>query len=341
MITYLRLVLLLARPAVVMLLSLYAAIGVARAGEIGYLALGTVLVVVLGFLLFSVAVNDLADAAIDRVNLAGDRRRPLVIGAASRTDMTLLAFVAAACSLVTAAWLGIVVLITTAIGLAISYGYSVRPIRLADRGSVAALMLPACYVAVPYLDGVLAAGGAVTADDLLLLAGLYVGFIGRILLKDFRDLRGDALFGKRTFLVRHGRAVTCRFSAAMWLVGAALVSMSQGSATLTAVYAVATAAAFALLRRVARDAHPRRDELRIAALAIVGRGMLVGLLAQLAMAQRGWPLMAVAAVLGWLALITAAQARTMLRHGPRSRMTTAVLRHITRTEPDRVAIVAE
>jgi hypothetical protein len=41
------------------------------------------------------------------------------------------------------------------------------------------------------------------------MGGLYVGFIGRIMLKDFPDVRGDALFGERTFLVRHGWRATC------------------------------------------------------------------------------------------------------------------------------------
>jgi 4-hydroxybenzoate polyprenyltransferase len=219
--------------------------------------------------------------------------------------------------------------------------YSVRPIRIADRGSVAALTLPACYVVVPYLDGFLAADGRFAPSDALLLAGLYVGFIGRILLKDFRDVRGDALFGKRTFIVRHGRVVTCRVSASMGVVGAGLVSLSQGSAPFAVGYAVATAVSLGLLRDLARDAHPRHDELRIAALAIVGRGMLVGLLAQLTMLHRHWPLTAAAAVLGWLTVVSAVQVRSMLRYGPRPRLTSAVLRHTAPSEADRVAIVAE
>ena len=92
---------------------------------------------------------------------------------------------------------------------------------------VAPLALPACYVAVPYLVGVLSARGHVRVSDLPLLAALYVGFIGRIILKDFRVVRGDALFGKRTFLVRRGRVSTCRVSAALWSAGTALRSVSE------------------------------------------------------------------------------------------------------------------
>jgi hypothetical protein len=99
-------------------------------------------------------------------------------------------------------------------------------------------------------------------------------------------------------------------------------------------------ASVVLLWQLAADSHPRRDEIRIAALAIIGRGMLVSLLAQLTMRQRGWSLIAVAAVLGWLAAVTAARARAMLRHGPRARLTTAALRHISGLERESVVIVA-
>lgn len=44
----------------------------------------------MGFLLFSVALNDLADEAIDRVNLPGDRRRPLVAGTATRRELVAM-----------------------------------------------------------------------------------------------------------------------------------------------------------------------------------------------------------------------------------------------------------
>ncbi|MDP9445162.1 MAG: UbiA family prenyltransferase [Actinomycetota bacterium] len=162
-------------------------------------------------------------------------------------------------------------------GLAVSAGYSLRPVRLADRGLVAALVLPACYVAVPFLVGLLAYGGDVRRSDLLVLAGLYVGFVGRILLKDFRDLRGDELFGKRTFLVRHGRAATCRLSAAFWTAGTGLVlaGLRPSSASFTAWYAATLVATLALLLALAVDRGPRRDETLISAVAIVGRAVML------------------------------------------------------------------
>jgi 4-hydroxybenzoate polyprenyltransferase len=342
MITSLRLVVLLARPAVAVLLSMYAAIGAGRAGRTDYGLLSAVVLVVLGYLLFSVCINDLADQAIDRINLAGDPRRPLVVGSAGRSDMRAMATAGAVTALGAAAVLGVAVLITTAAGLAVSFGYSVRPVRLADRGAVAALVLPACYVVVPYLDGYFAAGGSPAELDRTLLAGLYLGFLGRILLKDFRDVRGDALFGKRTFLVRHGRAATCCVSIVLLVLGTLLIECALGlrGLPLDVCYTAGAVASALVIKRLADDPHPRRDERRISAVAILGRGMLITLLAQLLMQQRNMPAGGALLVLGWLAATTALQALLMLRYGPRPRLTSAALPHTAAPEQVAEDIVA-
>jgi 4-hydroxybenzoate polyprenyltransferase len=57
------------------------------------------LVVVMAFLVFSVAVNDLADEAIDRVDLPGDAARALITGQTNRRQMTLIAISAGSIAL--------------------------------------------------------------------------------------------------------------------------------------------------------------------------------------------------------------------------------------------------
>jgi hypothetical protein len=178
------------------------------------------------------------------------------------------------------------------------------------------------YVAVPYLVGVIAAQGSVHAGDLLLGAGLYLGFIGRILLKDFRDVRGDSLFGKRTFLVRHGRRWTCAFSAACWLSGTVtLLAVRDCSPTFVTAYAAHVAMALVLLRSLSVDLGARRDERLISAVALVGRGAVVTLIAHLSMHDGGWQGVTSGAVIAALTLLTAGHARAMVRLGP------AVRRH--------------
>lgn len=322
MIDRIRVLVLLSRPPVLILLGLFAATGMAQAGGAEAMPqLAHALVIVAGFLLFSVVVNDLADEAIDRVNLPGDRSRPLVTGAGTRSELPVVAFAAAVVAIVGAAVVGPVALAVVVGGLALSTAYSLRPVRLADRGAVAALLLPAGYVAVPYLLGLLIIGSTVSAHDLVLLGGLYLGFIGRILLKDFRDVRGDALFGKRTFLVRHGRRWTCLVSGTAWVLGSiALVGVRGAGVPLVLAQVVWVAVALSLLRALSVSRHPRRDEALISAIAILGRGMLLTVIAHLGMTDARWPAVAAGAALAAIVVVCVGQAVTMARNGPTRRL---------------------
>jgi 4-hydroxybenzoate polyprenyltransferase len=336
-----RVVLAVARPPVMGLLAGYAATGFAAAGGNPHspLALLPALAVVAGFLVFSVSVNDLADVEIDRINLVGHHNRPLVLGLARRRELIVTAIAGAFLALGAAFAIGWPAFLVSLVGLAISAAYSLPPIRLAGRGAVASLMLPACYVTVPFLTGMALTSQRIGMANLVMLAGLYVGFVGRILLKDFRDVRGDALFGKRTFLVRHGRKATCRFAAVGWIAGSTLVLTAKAMAGHSAVsldlaYAAALIGVLALLSALAVDRGPRRDELLISAIAIVGRGQLLALLVTLSMVRA--PVALLSAAVAAVAIVTAGQAHEMVRRGPlmRSTVPTEWLRHhATHLEP--------
>ena len=314
------------RPPVFVLLAFYAELGLAQAGKPNaYVLLAKILAATAAFLVFSVACNDLADEAIDRVNLSGDPRRPLVSGAVSRARLLATGWVAAGAALLISVLIGWPALVITAVGLAVSGAYSVRPVRIAQRGVLAPLLLPACYVAVPYLLGITAVRRAPTGTDLALLGGLYVGFIGRILLKDFRDVRGDAMFGKRTFLVRHGRRWTCVFSACCWAAGTSvmLAAMPDGSrAEHVARYTIGACAVFAVLFIAGLAAHenPRRDEALISAVAILGRAMILILIIHLSAVDLGLTPFIEFAFLNLLGALALSQATSVARHGPRLRL---------------------
>lgn len=284
-----RLFFLLARPALVVLLGMFAALGVAQAEHATDVwALAQALVVVIGYVACAVAVNDLSDVAIDRINVPNDPSRPLASGAAGPREMQVIAVTGATVALVASATIGRTGLVITFAGLLLAVVYSLPPVQLSKRGVVAPLLLPFGFVAVPFLTGILATGSAITTADLAVLGGLYLGFVGRILLKDFRDVRGDALLGKRTFLVRHGRVQTCRLSAALWVVGSlTLVAISGVDAMLVAAYTLLVGVALVLLRALARSTSPRRDEDLIGALAIVGRGLILALLVHYGTIQQG------------------------------------------------------
>lgn len=322
MIARLRILVLLTRPAVVVLLGLFAMTGLAQAGAGNdHVLLIKALIVVVGYLLFSVVLNDLADEAIDRVNLSGDRRRPLVAGSSTRSEFIAIAVTAAVVAIATSAFVSAVALVVVASGLVLSASYSLRPVRIADRGAVASLLLPAGYVAVPYLVGIFSVRTSLTASDLALLGGLYISFIGRILLKDFRDVRGDALFGKRTFLVRYGRRCTCAVSAVCWIAGAlTLAGVRELTPALVVAYLTFVAVALGLLRALAVERGARRDEAIISAIAIVGRGMIVTLVGHLSMTDAHWSTVPYLAVTGAVVVVMLGQVAVMARRGPTSRL---------------------
>jgi 4-hydroxybenzoate polyprenyltransferase len=310
-----RLALLVARPALVFLLALSGLVGLALGGVANDpLAVGRLLLGVVAFVVYAVACNDLADLEIDRVNLLGDDRRPLVTGAAASRDVRLLAAGAAVVTASAAASQGWLALAITLGGLVLASAYSLPPWRLSRRGVVAPLVLPALFVGVPFVLGVLA-GRDLRGRDLALLGALYVGFIGRIVLKDFRDVVGDEMFGKRTFLVRHGRGVTCALSAACWVVGTALLVAATrgGSWWYVASEALLAVAAVVLVTRLARADSHRHEERLVSALAIVGRAAVAVVFVEVGAATR------VAAAVGvtGVTLLRLLLAAEMLRLGPR------------------------
>jgi 4-hydroxybenzoate polyprenyltransferase len=317
----LRLALVEARPAVVLLLGLSGAIGLALAGRANDpVAVLRLLVVVSAFVVYAVSLNDLADLEVDRVNLPDDGRRPLVTGTAAARDVRLMAAGAAVVTASAAATQGLASLLVAVAGLAVAAAYSLPPFRLSRRGVVAPLVLPALFVGVPFVLGVLA-GRGLRAGDLAVLAALYVGFIGRILLKDFRDVVGDRLFGKRTFLVRHGRHATCTLSATCWVAGSALLIVATPNATwwYAGCQGVLATVAVVLVARLVRPAGHRTEERLISSLAIVGRASLALVFLQVTAAT---PVASAYAVIG-TTVLSLLLARQMLRNGPRQARVTA------------------
>ena len=213
-------------------------------------------------MLFAVAVNDLADEEIDRVNLAdgtassspGARARQV----RHRARKRWIALMAAA----VLGWSSVVVV---AGGLALAAAYSLPPFRLSSRGALTSALLPLGYVTVPYLVGAFSAGATLHQLHPVLLAGMYLGFMGRLALKDFRDEHGDRLYGKRTTLVRHGRERTCLFSAVFWSAGAVVSLRGLPSRVSTTAAMIAyILVVVAMLADIARDdaGSPRRREHR-------------------------------------------------------------------------------
>lgn len=180
--------------------------------------------VLVAWYLHAASSNDYADRRIDEVNLKGNKNRPLVTKSITKRNLWIVHILAGVASLLLSLIYGPTALLLTFVVLLLDYAYSFKPIRITDRGILSQLMLPIAYVLFPLSLGYWSVD-TVNPYPWLLLAGLYTGFIARLMLKDFRDVKGDKMFGKRTFLLRHGRLATCYVSEFFGIVSLIIMSV--------------------------------------------------------------------------------------------------------------------
>jgi 4-hydroxybenzoate polyprenyltransferase len=231
------------------------------------------------------SVNDIADERIDAINHPGDHGRPLVIGIASKRDLwAVFSFSALAAVLlpIASGAIGVAALVATSVAVGIIY--SLPPLILSHRTYLAPIALTVAYVGIPYCVGVVAVGGMPGPSDAPLVGALCLLFLGRIVLKDFRDREGDAAYGKPTFLLRYGKCATCLLSATcvcaadavlIHAVAASHASYGWWLALIIQLYVLGIAAM--LLRLYAADDR-RGEQVSIGVGARVGNGLLLLLL---------------------------------------------------------------
>lgn len=280
------------RPAAVMVVLLFAALGAAQAGSSDQVhpLFTTILLTVVAWFVNATCLNDITDESIDRVNLPGVKARPLVSGYGTPDQLLTLAAASGLVALTAGFLVDFKVGLVVTAGLGLNAAYSLPPVRLAERGGLATALLPLGYLAIPYFVAAFTISPQLSRQGLILFGGLYLSFAGRIILKDFRDVEGDARYGKRTFVLRHGTRVTCGVSAALWLAGAAAVPfvVPAGSPLLIAFPALVLTVLYGLRRLSAADLKIEQIK-AIGCIALVGRGMTIALLAHYSMAAKGWP----------------------------------------------------
>jgi 4-hydroxybenzoate polyprenyltransferase len=228
------------------------------------------------------SVNDIADERIDAINHPGDHGRPLVIGIASKRDLWAvfsLSALAAVLLPIASRAIGVAALVATSVAVGIIY--SLPPLILSRRTYLAPIALTVAYVGIPYCVGVVAVGGMPGPSDAPLVGALCLLFLGRIVLKDFRDREGDAAYGKPTFLLKYGKRATCLLSATCVCAADAVlihtVTASPGwwLAMIAQLYVLGIAAM--LVRLYAADDR-RGEQVSIGVGARVGNGLLLLLL---------------------------------------------------------------
>jgi chlorophyll synthase len=121
-------------------------------------------------------------------------------------------------SLLVAATLGLWVLISAAVGLALAWAYSAPPFRLKRNGWLGNAACGFSYEGLAWITGAAAMlGGALPPAPILWLAFLYsVGAHGIMTLNDFKSVDGDRRMGVRSLPVQLGVAGAAR--AACWIM---------------------------------------------------------------------------------------------------------------------------
>lgn len=221
------------------------------------------------------AINDIDDFEIDKINLKGAPTRPLANDKISLKNLKLFAAISMITALILAALLGVYPLLIFMIGLLLNWQYSRKPLHLSHRGIWAPLLLPLGYVAFPYLFGIFAYNLSFLHQDAIILAACYLSFIGRIILKDFRDVEGDTKFGKRTFLVRHGRHATVIVSAVFWTLGLSLLPFAITSLPVLSLEALSGIGILGCLLLLGKTSKMGPQQHIISAIARLGTAVVI------------------------------------------------------------------
>jgi 4-hydroxybenzoate polyprenyltransferase len=282
-----RLYVVMLRYRVAAMVALFMLLGAAREGrlELGWRHVLAALALASSYV-SATALNDLADEEIDKVNHPRDAGRPLVEGWAARGELVALHLLAAAIAVCAAVPLGRCAAALIVVALALSHAYSARPVMLSYRLTGAPIVLGIAYVAVPYSLGIVAADGDLRHAISLPMAGLFLLFAARIVLKDFRDRAGDALYGKPTILLQYGKTATCCLSIVA-LVAADLVLAFTVAPSLMLLLQLFVGAIAWMLWRLWSTADEHAEQVAIGIGARMGNGLLLTLLTWLAVAGTG------------------------------------------------------
>jgi 4-hydroxybenzoate polyprenyltransferase len=233
-------------------------------------------------------LNDVFDLDVDRINHPGARDRPLVTGEATQRQLIAVALSASALALIAGIAVGLGGVALVALSLLLNVAYSVPPVRLCSRPLASPVVLAIAYVGVPYGLGLAAAGLRPDGLDAQVVACFVLLFVGRMLLKDFRDRAGDAAFGKRTFLLAYGKPATLGLTLICILAGDALLLtvLPANLLLIGAVEAYFAAIGFQLYRLWMAD-DPLAERMAIALGARMGNAVVLTLLGFLLLSASG------------------------------------------------------
>jgi hypothetical protein len=124
---------------------------------------------------------------------------------------------------------GPVILSLFVFNIIINIIYSLPPFSISHIAELVPFFLPIGYVVVPYITGTFLSPIPLSQIDIYFLGALYLLFLSRISLKDFRDRKGDSMNGKVTFLLKYGKTKTWILSLTSLILGGTLLLLANFS----------------------------------------------------------------------------------------------------------------
>jgi len=236
-------------------------------------------------------MNDIADRKIDSVNHPSSKGRPLITGEATEKDLHLVHLLALSVALLCSWLVGIKALLILGLSLLINYVYSLPPLKLSYRTHFAPLILSLAYVFIPYWLGATVARSSIRQVELFFIIGLLCLFFGRIILKDFRDRKGDALYGKQTFLLRYGKKATCLLSFISIILGNIflILGLQPKNLVVIAVLELYLVAVLYTLYKLSKADDHESEQTAIGIGAKMGNALLITILGFLVLVEYGAP----------------------------------------------------
>jgi 4-hydroxybenzoate polyprenyltransferase len=273
----LRAALKLIRPRILVTCYAIALLGAEVAGSITPKTMLIIVVLIL-YYIHAASANDYSDRHIDAINLKNPKDRPLLTQDASHGKLWLAHCVAGLLAVLFSSIYGLGAIAFTIGMLVLDYVYSIKPLRISDRGILSQFLLAFAYVYYPFTLG-LWSSSSDSNYPWLISFGIYLAFVARLLLKDFRDVKGDKKHGKMTFVLRHGVAATCKVSALFWLVALVIVAYAVSfNLALTVVLFVGLTQAWLFLNMLARSSSIKGHESMVALIAKTANINLIAIL---------------------------------------------------------------
>lgn len=154
-----------------------------------------------------VIYNDLSDIEVDKLNNRTDI--PLVTGEVKQADLVRLMVSLSVVAVIAGSLLGSGAYLLMMMYLCLGWLYS-GSANLKSKGVFAPIVLGLCYGVTPWLLGASVLGLGVTTEFAWIVVSSFIFTAGFVLLKDFKDLKGDRKTGKNTLLVLYGETAVRR-----------------------------------------------------------------------------------------------------------------------------------